>query len=377
MGFDVIVLGLGAMGSAAAHHLARRGQRVLAIDQFTSPHDKGSSHGGSRIIRQAYWEDPRYIPLVQRAYALWRALEQDAGIRLLEITGGLILGTPACDLVSRSLAAANLHAIPTETLDRHEVERRYPVFRLAPGDVGVFEPGAGYLMPESCIRAHLHGAAKNHADLHFDEPVIAWNPSAHGVTVRTTCATYEASHLVITAGPWASAVMPGRFPLRVTRQVMAWIQPRIGTASFAPGKFPIFLADHADGRPSYGFPAIDGPTGGIKTALHGSDEECSPESVDRTVRPADIERLLQKLTLRIPSLAGEIVQAQTCLYTMTPDEHFILGPHPDAPACTVACGFSGHGFKFSSVIGEILADLAITGSTPHPIALFSPQRFRP
>jgi sarcosine oxidase len=376
MGFDVIVLGLGAMGSAATYHLARRGKRVLGIEQFTSPHDRGSSHGGSRIIRQAYWESPEYIPLVLRAYELWRELERDAGTRLMEITGGLILGTPECDLVSRSTGAAKVHSIPFELLERKEVERRYPVLRLAPEDVGVFEPSAGYLVPEESIRAALRGAVERRAEVHFEESVIEWKTTASGVQVRTDRGVYEAGHLIITAGPWASAVMPSEFPLRVTRQVMVWIQPRSGVASFVPERFPIFLSDHGDGHPAYGFPAIDGQGGGVKAAIHGSEEECTPESVDRTVRPADIDALIRKLKERIPALDGEVVRAETCLYTMTPDEHFILGQHPDAAACTVACGFSGHGFKFASVIGEILADLATNGTTAHPIDLFSPGRFR-
>lgn len=376
MRFDVIVLGLGAMGSAATYHLARRGKRVLGIEQFTAPHDRGSSHGGSRMIRQAYWESPEYIPLVLRAYELWRELEKDTGMRLLEITGGLILGTPECDLVSRSMDAAKVHSIPYELLDRREVEKRYPVFRLAPEDVGVFEPRAGYLVPEQCIRAHLKGAAEKRAELHFEERVTEWKTTGAGVEVRTEHGNYEASQLVITAGPWASSVMADEFPLKVTRQVMAWIQPQRGTAPFVPEKFPVFLSDHGDGRPAYGFPAIDGPAGGLKAALHGSDEECSADSVDRVVHPADIERLIQRLKVRIPSLDGEVVKAVTCLYTMTPDEHFILGPHPDVERCTVACGFSGHGFKFASVVGEILADIAMNGSSGHRIDLFSPNRFR-
>jgi sarcosine oxidase len=316
------------MGSAAAYHLARRGKRVLGIEQFTSPHDKGSSHGGSRIIRQAYWESPEYIPLVLRAYELWSELEEATGIRLLEITGGLIVGTPDCNLVRRSIESGRLHSIPLDVLDRHEVESRYPVFRIPEGEVGVFEPRAGYLIPEQCVRAHLEGALKKQADLHFEEQVTGWTTNSAGVEVRTQSGKYEAAHLIITAGPWASEMMGTVFPLRVTRQVMAWIQPRIGVAQFAPGKFPIFILDDADGRPAYGFPAIDGPDGGVKAAVHGSDEVCSPQSIDRAVHPADIEALIRKLKVRIPALEGAVIQAKTCLYTMTPDEHFIIGAHP-------------------------------------------------
>ena len=375
MSYDVIILGLGAMGSAAAYHLARRGKRVLGIEQFTSPHDKGSSHGGSRIIRQAYWESPEYIPLVLRAYELWTELQKAAHIPLLEITGGLIVGRPDCDLVSRSIEAGSLHSIPFEVLGRQEVESRYPVFRISEEEVGVFEPRAGFLVPEQCVRAHLEGALRQGGELHFEEEVIEWTTREDGVEVRTHRGRYEAAHLILSAGPWAGEVMGKTFPLQVTRQVMAWIQPRTGVAPFVPGKFPVFILDDANGRPAYGFPAIDGPAGGVKAAVHGSEEVCSPESIDRVVHPADIDALIRKLKPRIPALEAQVVRAKTCLYTMTPDEHFIIGTHPETAKCTVACGFSGHGFKFASVIGEVLADLATTGTTRHAIDLFSPLRF--
>ena len=381
MAFDVIVLGLGAMGSAAAYHLALRGKRVLAIEQFTSPHDKGSSHGGSRMIRQAYFEGPDYIPLVLRAYELWRKLEVDAGARLLHITGGLTLGSADGEMVTRTMAAARQHGIPFEVLERDEVSRRFSVIAPLADDVGVLEPHAGYLVPEECIRAHLKLAAAAGAELHFDEKVLAWSAAGDRVEAQTSCGTYEAGQLVIAAGPWANEAMRNVFPLRVTRQVMAWIAPRGGAAPFVPERFPVFLLEDAeDGRPGYGFPAIDGDgtggVGGMKVAIHGSEDVCTPESVDRSIHAADTERIKRKLSVRIPALDGEVLRAQTCLYTMSPDAHFVIGAHPQFARCTVACGFSGHGFKFSSVVGEVLADLAIDGRTSHPIGLFDPRRFQ-
>ena len=375
MTFDVIVLGLGAMGSAAAYHLAQRGRRVLGIEQFTSPHDRGSSHGGSRMIRQAYFESPDYIPLVLRAYELWRKLEADSGTRLLNITGGLILGAADGELVQRSTAAARQHGIPFEVLQRAEASRRFPPVALDPGEVAVLEPHAGYLLPEECIRAHLRVATGAGAELHFDEKALSWTVQDGRVEVRTDRATYEGGHLVITAGPWANDVLDEFFPLRVTRQVMAWIRPRGGLEPFMPDKFPVFLSDLGDGRPAYGFPAIDGPEGGVKAAIHGSDAVCTPETVDRAIHNADLLDLKEKVIRRMPSLNGEVLRAQTCLYTMTPDEHFVIGTHPRNAACTLACGFSGHGFKFASVVGEILADLSTVGLTSHAIGLFSPTRF--
>ena len=373
MRYDVIVLGLGAMGSAASMHLAARGRKVLGVDQFRPPHDQGSSHGGTRMIRQAYGEGADYIPLVLRAYELWEKLERDAGTKLLFVTGGLILG-PADGMVRRAAAAADRHGIPYQVLSGRETQARFPAVAPLAGDVALLEKRAGYLLPEECVRAQLRIAAARGAELRFDEPVVSWSADAEGVQVRTAKATYAADRLVIAAGPWASEALGSTVPLRVTRQVMAWIQPRGGIDAFRPGRLPVFLSECDDGRPAYGFPAVDG-AGGVKAAVHGSEETCTPETVDRSIRASDRAEILRKVSLRMPALAGEIVKAQTCLYTMTPDEHFVLGLHPEHPAVSIACGFSGHGFKFATVVGEILADLAIEGETRHPIGMFSPLRF--
>lgn len=373
---DVIILGLGAMGSAAAYHLAQRGARVLGIEQFASPHDQGSSHGGSRIIRQAYWESPDYVPLVLRAYELWRRLEKDTNTELMQITGIAVMGSETGELASHTLAAAGEHSIPIEVLQRNELGRRFPQFALNTGEIAVYEPGAGYLIPEECVRAHLEVAARSGAELRFNEKVLSWSEHDDHVEVVTSSGRYEADHLVIAAGPWANESLRGVFPLQVTRQVMAWFQPHAGLSAFLPGKFPIYIAEDPEGgEPVYGFPAIDGLDGGMKAAVHGSAVVCTPDSVDRSIQDADAERIMRLLRKRIPSMTGEMIRAKTCLYTMSPDEHFIIGAHPRAPLCTVACGFSGHGFKFASVVGEILADLALQGSTRHPISLFSPARF--
>jgi sarcosine oxidase len=376
MTFDVIVLGLGAMGSAAAYHLAARGVRVLGIEQFTSPHDLGSSHGGSRIIRQAYFESPDYIPLVLRAYELWRKLEADAGVRLLHVTGGMTLGSPQGELVSRTIAAAREHSIPFEVLEEAEIARRFAAVRPRAGDVAVVEPHAGYLLPEECIRGHLKMAASAGAELHFEEKVLSWETSERGAQVRTLRGTYSAGHVVIAAGPWANEALAGAFPLRVTRQVMAWIQPRGGVGAFLPARFPVWLAeDPGGGQVTYGFPAIDGAVGGVKAAIHGSDVLCTPETVDRAIHAADLTRIVERVKVRMPSLDGDVLRGKTCLYTMTPDENFVIGAHPAVPHCTVACGFSGHGFKFATVVGEVLADLAMTGKTELPVGIFDTERF--
>jgi sarcosine oxidase len=375
MSYDVIVLGLGAMGSAAAQQLAQRGKRVLGIDQFSPPHDRGSSHGGSRMIRQAYGESPFYIPLVLNAYELWRKLERDCGARLLHITGGLILGSETGELVTRGIGAAAQHAIRHTVLSPSEIRARFPAITPLPGDVAVHEELAGYLLPEECIRAQLHLAKRSGAILHVEERVLGWEAHSDRVEVTTDRAVYEAGHLVITTGPWAAEALRGILPLRVTRQVVFWIEPLGGIAPFLAEHFPVFLSESHDGQPAYGFPAMDGATGGVKAAIHGSDRECTPETVDRTIHETDRTEVMKKLTPRFPALAGQVVKAQTCLYTMTSDEHFVIGTHPQNSSVSIACGFSGHGFKFAPVVGEILADLATQGATVHPIRLFSPTRF--
>jgi sarcosine oxidase len=376
MAFDVIILGLGAMGSAAAQHIAQRGRSVLGIDRFTPPHDRGSSHGGSRIIRQAYFEGPDYIPLVLRAYELWHDLEKKTGTTLVHTTGGLVIGNRDGEIVRHTIASARQHSIPIDILDAARLSEKFPAFKPLPGDAGVLEHRAGYLIPEDCVRAQLESATRAGAELHFDEQVLSWSADPERVEVLTNHGTYRARHLVISAGPWAAEVLQSSFPLRVTRQVTAWIQPGGSIQPFLAHNFPVFIAEHpAGGFASYGFPAIDGPAGGVKVAVHGSQAECTADSVDRTVHDDDVANIIAGLKQRIPAIDGQLIRARTCLYTMTPDEHFIIGAHPRVPSCTVACGFSGHGFKFAPVVGEILADLSTVGSTRHPITMFAPTRF--
>ena len=366
------------MGSATAYQLARRGKRVLGLERFGPAHDKGSSHGGSRIIRQAYWEDPAYVPLLIRAYELWEQLERDTSSRLLQLTGGLILGPPTSQLVAGSIRAAREHGLPHEILGGDEIRRRFPSLIPAPGETGVYEAKAGYLLPEECVRQQLNQAARYGADLHFEEPIECWATAEAGesVTVKTGKDTYQAEHLIVCAGAWALELLAElRLPLRVTRQVMLWVEPLGGIEPFLPGRFPVYMCSPEPDYILYGFPSIDGKNGGVKVAIHGSDESCTADSIDRTIRAEDVERMRTRLATRIPSLNGPLVKARTCMYTMTPDENFVICKHPQHSMVTIAAGFSGHGFKMASVVGEILADLATYGGTRHDIALFSPHRF--
>ncbi len=375
--FDTIILGLGGMGSAAAFHLSKRGKRVLGIDQYTAAHDRGSSHGASRIIRQAYHENPAYVPLVQRAYELWEQLERDSGRNLLQLTGGLMVGPPGSAVVEGTLASAIEHNLPYQTLDARELKRRYPILNPRPDETAVYEVRAGFLRPELCVRAHLEHAEKHGADLHFEESVVAWRAeSSGGVEVTTNRSSYTAERLIVAPGAWASALLPGlQVPFDVRRHVMCWFDPLGGIEPFLPEKFPIYLWEAGPHDVFYGFPATDGAADGVKVAMHSGGDPCTAASVRREIADADIKEVRTHLARFIPSLNGPLLQAAACMYTLTPDEHFILSLHPDHPQVAIAAGFSGHGFKFTSVVGEILADLATTGRTRQDISLFSPDRF--
>ncbi len=361
--FDTIVVGLGGMGSAAAAHLAARGQRVLGLEQFQPAHDQGSSHGRSRVIRLAYFEHPAYVPLLRRAYELWRRLETGTGRRLLQVTGGLMIGASESEVVSGSLRSAREHGLAHELLDAVEIHRRFPPLTPRPGMVGCYEREAGTLFPEEAIRAHLDIAVDGGAHVHFDEPVTDWRVTASGtVAVTTTRARYEAGRVVLAPGAWASQLfkLPA-LPLTVEPQVLYWFEPTGGASVFSPQRFPIYIWDLGDGVQFYGFPAD--ADGRVKVAFFRTKNGDEPS-------------LRSALTPCVPSLAsGVLVETAACRYTLTPDHHFVIGLHPEHAQVIIASPCSGHGYKFASVIGEILADLAVEGMTRHPIELFSPDRF--
>lgn len=376
--FDVIVLGLGGMGSATAYHLARRGQRVLGLDRFSPAHAHGSSHGRSRVIRLAYFEDPAYVPLLLRAYELWLELGQDAGEPLLTATGGLMLGTPDCSLVAGSLRSARSHGLAHELLSNAELRRRYPQLAPAADTVALVDPKAGYIDPEASVRAHLHKAAAAGAELHFAEPALSWTAAASGdrVQVRTERGEYEAGSLVLTPGPWAPQVLADlALPLTVERHVLYWFDPPAGVAAFSADRFPIYIWERADGVHFYGFPHQPGPPGGVKVAFFHVGTPCTPEGIDRQVKESEVATMRRCVREHIPGLDGPLRHAATCMYTRTPDGHFVIAPHPQYRNVIIGSPCSGHGFKFVPVIGEILADLITRGATAHPIALFDLSRF--
>jgi sarcosine oxidase len=373
--WDTIVVGLGAMGSAATFHAARRGQRVVGLEQFTPAHDRGSSHGRSRVTRQAYFENPAYVPLLGRASELWTQLQRDSGKRLIETTGGLMLGPPDGGVVRGTLASARLHGLPHEVLDASEVRRRFPAFTIDDGMIGVLDKVAGVLFPEDCIRAHAAAATQAGAELRWQEPLVSWKATGDSVEVKTPKGTHVAGTLVLCAGPWMGKLLANlQLPLAVERNVLYWFRPTTDVALFAPGKFPVFLIEHEPGKLFYGFPALGDD--GIKVARHHTGVSCSPTDIRREIDPDEIREARSILERHLPTVSGELLSATTCMYTNTPDGHFIIDRHPRHPNVILASPCSGHGFKFASVIGEILADLACAGRTEHPIDMFSLGRFK-
>ncbi|MGH3148799.1 MAG: N-methyl-L-tryptophan oxidase [Rubrobacter sp.] len=375
--YDVIVAGLGGMGSAAAYHLAGRGKRALGLERHTPAHDLGSSHGESRIIRQAYFEDPAYVPLLFRAYELWERLERETGEDLMTLCGGLMIGPRDGVLVSGSVASGDEHGLPYEILDTPELKRRYPIFEPEPETVALYEERAGFVRPEASVKAHLDRAAALGAELRFEERVTSWEATSSGVRVETERDSYEAERLVVTAGAWAGELLTGLgLPLEVTRQILFWLRPVGGIEAYAPERVPIWIYEPEDCNSFYSFPAVDGEDS-VKVAFFRADgKPADPETIDREVHDEEVDFIRGYLARYIPSLDGELVHAKTCMYTNMPDEHFVISTHPEHPQVAIAAGFSGHGYKFCGVVGEILADLTTNGKTDHPIELFSPKRLQ-
>jgi sarcosine oxidase len=371
--YDAIVIGVGGMGSAAACALAGRGRRVLALEQFTVGHDRGSSHGQTRIIRKAYYEHPDYVPLVCRAFERWYDLEQRQGRHLLTECGCLSIGPPDSSLVAGVLESARQHGLPVEALSAADLRSRFPAFRFGGDYVGVLERSAGFLYVDDCVRAHAREAERLGATVREDEAAVSWEANGGGVVVRTRVGRYTAAKLVLTAGPWAPRLL-ARWgaPLTLMRQVVLWF----GTSDdrlFRRDVFPIYIAETPGGH-FYGLPALDG--NGVKVARHyGAPELRDPAEVGREVSPADEEAVRCFLRAHLPAADGPRRRASVCIYTLTPDRHFVIDLHPEHPDVALAAGFSGHGFKFAPVVGEALADLVESGRTDLPIGMFRIGRF--
>ncbi len=380
--YDVIVVGLGSMGSAACWHLARRGLRVLGLERHALVHEFGAHHGRARMIRQAYFEHPDYVPLIRRAYHNWDELGEVSGQQSLYRTGGLYLGPPDGIIVAGSLVAARQHQLDFEMLDREALGARFPIFQTPPDMVGFFETEAGYLIPETAVASHLEAARAQGAELRDNEAVLNWRTVSHGeradsVAVKTDHGTYHADHLILSAGAWTASLLADlNIDLRVTRQVQAWFQPTDPLPFCATqSNFPCWFIETHPPYGHYGFPlSPDGRS--VKIARHEPGSPTTAQQVDRRVANAETDALLEIAQRYLPAAAGPLSDASVCLYTNSPDGHFIIDRHPDHPQVSFGCGFSGHGFKFASVIGEALADLASAGMTELPIGFLGLDRLR-
>ncbi len=397
--YDAIVLGAGGVGSAAMLHLARRGVRVLGIDRFHPPHDRGSSHGHTRVIRQAYFEHSDYVPLLVESYRLWRDLENHVGRQLFHQVGLIQVGPPDGQVVPGVLRSAAEHHLTVEQLGPSEIETRWPGLRARHDLIGAFEPGAGYLLVEDCVRAHLDAARAAGAEFLVETEVEAWSASSNEVRVRTTRGEFTANRVVITAGAWAGRNLlplprgegrgegaphqsphPNPLPkgegilnLTVRRKSLFWFDTTAAQYEVAKG-FPVFLYELPQGV-FYGFPKLDAR--GVKVAEHsGGRVVDDPLAVDRSIDLEEQERLIQFLSAHLPSVTTKVTDHVVCLYTMSPDENFIVDRHPAHANVVFAAGLSGHGFKFTPVLGRALAEIALDGGTDLPIGFLSLVRLR-
>ena len=372
--FDVIVAGAGGIGTAAAAHLARRGASVLALDRFPPGHARGSSHGQTRLIRLAYFEHPDYVPLLRRARDLWRALEHDSGASLLTECGLLSSGPADGSVIAGTLRSAREHGLAVERMPAHDAMRRWPAFAIPDEWESVFEAEAGHLAVEACVRAHAGVAVRHGAVIEADHEIRGWRIEGDSVVVETSRETVTANRLVLCPGPWAADLLQlPAIPFTVLRKSLFWYPPSAGLSAADAAALPAFAFDTPRGF-FYGFPALDAR--GLKLAEHtGGRVVADPLHVDRAIDATEQATIEGWLTDHLPGVGRERTAHEVCLYTMSPDHHFVVGLHPAHPQVAVAAGFSGHGFKFASVMGEVLADLTLTGTTPLPVGFLSPLRF--
>ncbi len=372
--YDVAVAGLGGMGSAILAHCARRGVSVIGLEQFERGHELGASSGKTRLFRKAYFEEPAYVPLLYRAYELWRELERGTREEILRITGVLSVGPESSEILNGTLKAAHEHDLPVELLSRDDVLARYSTLRMRADEVAVFEPDAGVLEPERAIAAHLQVAAAHGAEMHFRAGMRSWSAHNDGFEIHLADGSrVSARALILALGPWFKQTLESLgIPIRVQRNVQAWFTP--ATRAYDAARFPGFLVDREElPAPLYGFPDFGD---GLKVAFHGFGELTDAEHFDRAVDLArDIQPLARFMEEWMPGAADTFLEAKPCMYTLTPDEHFVIDRHPEHAKLIVCGGFSGHGFKFAPVIGEIAADLALDGGSRHPISFLSLGRF--
>jgi sarcosine oxidase len=374
MTYDVAIAGLGGIGSAIAAQCAARGASVIGLEQFGPAHDRGSSHGKSRMIRQAYFEDAAYVPLVLRSYELWRKLEEQSRETLLRITGVLSVGREDSEIISGTRRSSARHELALKEWSRQQVQERYPRLQLLQDEVALFEPDGGVLDPEGAVRAHLKMAQAAGADLRFETTMRSWEAEGDHIRLLLVDGTQlSARTLILSLGPWFKETLQALgVSLRVQRNVQAWFSP--ATHDYDADRFPAFLLDRAGlPAPLYGFPDFGD---GIKVAFHGLGQLTTAEELDREVNMArDVTPIVQIMESWIPGGAKTFREAKPCMYSLTPDGNFVIDRHPEHPNVILCGGFSGHGFKFAPVIGEIAADLSLEGGSRHRIDFLSLKRF--
>ena len=368
----IAVIGVGGTGSAAARFLAAAGHEVVGFEQFRIGHDRGSSHGESRIIRYTY-PDLLYTQMMGDAYPLWAALEAEAGEELFVRCGGLFFGARGdrhVDETRRSLRATGL---PFEELDADAANARFPALRLRDDETALFQPESGFLRSTRCVLANTRLAREQGAVIHEETPVREVVPYGDRVLVRTEAGAETAvDRAIVTAGAWMGKLLADlRMPLRVTRQQIVYLRPARDAESFAPGRFPVWIDATAN---LYGFPS-DGRIDGIKLASHHPGETADPDAPRPAVSSGYERDMIAYAADRLPDLGAEVTHAQTCLYTNTPDEDFVLDRAPGSPHVWLVSGCSGHGFKFTVLLGRIAADLATGGAYGRDLSRFSLRRF--
>ncbi|MDT3416439.1 MULTISPECIES: N-methyl-L-tryptophan oxidase [Bacillales] len=373
--YDAIVIGAGSMGMAAGYYLARQGVKTLLLDSGDPPHQWGSHHGDTRIIRYAYGEGRQYVPLALRAKELWAELAEETGKRLFVQTGVLSAGPADAPFLREVQESAAQYSLPLEVLDAGNVGQRWPGIRLPAEFLGCFEPTAGVLYSEECIRAYRNRALAAGAELRTGERVTGIQAKSDSVSVQTQTDTYSGSALLISAGAWSAGLLVSlglSLPLTPTRKTVSWFAA--DEQLYSSDRFPAFLFTLADSM-FYGFPSLDGA--GVKIGRHDGGQPADPDQLDRTfgLYPSDEADTRSFLERYMPQAAGPLRQGKVCLYTYTPDEHFIIDRHPEYPHIVIAAGFSGHGFKFASAVGEAASQLITRGTSEIDLSLFRVTRF--
>jgi len=361
MNFDVIVIGLGSMGSFACMELARRGASVAGFDRFAPPHGFGSHSGETRIYREAYAEGPNYVPLAKHSGRLWDAYGDELGAPLLTHSGMLSIGEPDSTIIGGIRRSAAQHQLDVQMLTADEIRRQYPAFAPPEGHVGLFDPGAGWVDVDRALSFSLDQARRAGAHIWLNRSVEGWSATNGAVRIQSDGETIHGGALVLAAGAWSGQLLPD-LPLSLERKVLAWLDP-IDPGPFQPGRMPIFMFQE---QSFYGFPFPEGS--GVKLAIDtkAGDPLANPLEV-RTAGDDDLKPIAELATKYLPKLGARFLQAKTCIYTMTPDCHFIIDRHPSYENVHFAAGFSGHGFKFAPAVGQALAYLALDGSTAVPV----------